>query len=544
MKKLVPIILLTLLVNIFSLSAQSISASGELSGCNGVSGKYVIPDNVTSIADFAFFQSDVSEVVIPAGVKSIGKLAFAYCYKLNKVEFQKGSQLSLIDEDAFSECTALSSISLPNGLKKIGARAFWLNSALTEVQLPESLEALPPYCFQSCTEITEISLPKGLKVIGENAFAGCRSLLEVEMNGVDSIATKAFYGCRLLRSFDLPETLRSIADSAFMKCELLTSITLPKSVQVVGDKLFRGCTKLKKIEVALGNPNFKSIDGILYSKDETIVYECPYTFASEKYVLPKTVRVIRPYAFFDCPKVQGISIPQEIEKIGLCALTNNGISEFDFAGNKKYPVLQGGIYYETMIEGVPALVAMAYPSLKSGKCQVPDHTILLAQGSFYGCKEMTEIVLPASLQMIDTLAMAYTTGMKDISCYAVKPPLTMSDCFLGVDQSQVTAHVLSGSLYQYTTQGSWKYFVYGEDVANQSILSETESPEIRALGKRGEYVVVFPTDCEYEVYDTMGNRLQGGKAQAQSPVYIPKSCTAKVLRVMGLSREAQTYKLL
>lgn len=116
--------LIGVLLSPLSLSAQTIN-DGVLSDCTGLSGRYVVPDEVTKIADYTFFMSSVTEVVIGKNVQEIGNAAFQNCMNLESVTFATGSKLQSIGDDVFSDCPKLTTIALPEGLKRMGVRTFW-----------------------------------------------------------------------------------------------------------------------------------------------------------------------------------------------------------------------------------------------------------------------------------------------------------------------------------------------------------------------------------------------------------------------------------
>lgn len=506
-------------VNELCLNAQTIE-DGVLTDARSVKGRYEIPATVTKIADFAFFQGSVSEVVIPASVKEIGLCAFYECTNLVKVEFAPNSRLETMGDQVFDSCTKLTSINLPSGVRKMGHNTFYSDSALLSVVLPEQLEVLPPYTFQSCYKLAQVTIPVGTKVLSENAFAGCRGLTSVAMHGVDSIATKAFYGCLRLESITFPKTLRIVADSAFMNCTALTEVTYPKSLTFSGARVFRGCTQLKSIKVESGNPYLKSENGILYSQDGATLFECPAQFASDKYTLANTVKVIRPYAFFECSLVKGIEIPATIERIGLAALACNGIAEFSFEGNDRYTVHQGGIYYNTQDkDGNAVKVALAYPSKREGDHTVMDGTLLVAQYAFAGCSGLKHLTLPASLLQLDTMSLSGCTGLTDISAYPMTPPSTKAGCFLGVYQPRVSLHVQTAALQAYAMHSEWMLFNFGADlgaVANP-VVEQAETSWCRT--DRG--VDLFPKEGgEYRLYDYSGRIIAWGKVRTGEVLHL------------------------
>ena len=96
--------------------------------------------------------------------------------------------------------------------------------------------------FSNCSSLTSINIPEGVTSIGSYAFDGCSSLTSINIpEGVTSIGSSAFYYCSSLTSINIPENVTSIGESAFMYCIGLTSITIPNSVTSIGSSAFSSC---------------------------------------------------------------------------------------------------------------------------------------------------------------------------------------------------------------------------------------------------------------------------------------------------------------
>ena len=112
----------------------------------------------------------------------------------------------------------------------------------------------------------------------------------------------------------IPAGLTSIPDSAYYKNTELTSLTIPASVETLGNNIVDHCFKLVYIGVDPENPYFKSIGGVLYSKDGKTLILCPPGKTGE-FVVPEHVKQIAPYAFRTCKKLSSIVLPAGIEEI-------------------------------------------------------------------------------------------------------------------------------------------------------------------------------------------------------------------------------------
>lgn len=447
----------------FFLQAQTIE-NGVLTSCSGVSGEYRVPDNVREIGEGAFFYSGVTKVYIPASVEIIGKSAFYLSQSLQRVEFASGSKLKTVRDLAFSECIQLQQIDIPNSVDSIGANAFTFCDALRTVTLPTNLKQLSYGTFSSCTALTRIVVPQSCKVIGEFAFGNCTGLSYVDIQGADSISTKAFYHCSVLPSLKLPETLKVIGDSAFMRCEALVSLEIPASLEKVGDKLFLRCPHFEGFTVAAGSSNFMAENGVLYSKDKAILHECPQQYATDMFEISASTKAIRPMAFFECNAVKGISIPETIEGIGIASLSNNGMTVFNFKGNERYCFHDGVIYAKLKSQDGWALLATPCQGSKTDLILLPK-TVFIADYALACCTNLKNVTMPESLKYVGSFAFYNDQALKNLTCYAVEAPQLLECAFGEVPFNKVYLHVKPGSINSYQL-AEW-LFLIGDDITGE-----------------------------------------------------------------------------
>ena len=110
-----------------------------------------------------------------------------------------------IGREAFLDCTALTSVTIPTSVKTIGWYAFSGCTGLTSVTIPDSVTTLDWFAFSGCTGLTKVTIGNGVTCIDASAFAGCTNLTNVTVgNGVTSIGWSAFKGCAKLSSINIP----------------------------------------------------------------------------------------------------------------------------------------------------------------------------------------------------------------------------------------------------------------------------------------------------------------------------------------------------
>ena len=173
-------------------------------------------------------EGSIAAAVVPATVNingkdcpvtAIGSAAFSGCTSLASIALPEG--LQTINGYAFYGCTSLESIALPEGLQTINGSTFEGCTALASIDLPEGLETIGSYAFAACTALASIALPEGLQSIGEYAFRNCTSLESIALpEGLQTINGGTFDGCTALQSVDLPSTMLEIASGVFEDADL------------------------------------------------------------------------------------------------------------------------------------------------------------------------------------------------------------------------------------------------------------------------------------------------------------------------------------
>ena len=216
-----------------------------LYGCKNT----VIPSSVTSIGENAFYEcSGLTSVTIPNSVTSIGERAFYDCSGLTSVTIP--NSVTSIEYQTFYGCSGLTSITIGNSVTSIGVRAFEGCSGLTSVTIPNSVTSIGYDAFSCCYGLTSVTIPNSVTSIGGSAFWGCSGLTSVTIpNSVTSIGESAFYGCSGLTSVTIPNSVTSIGGWAFQYCRGLTSVIIPNSVTSIGISTFSGCSSLTSITI-------------------------------------------------------------------------------------------------------------------------------------------------------------------------------------------------------------------------------------------------------------------------------------------------------
>ena len=450
----------------------------------------VIPESVTSIGNAAFYGcSALTSITIPASIESIGVSAFYYCYGLEKVivkdiaawcdisfeyNFYQNDTSSnplsyahhlYSDEDteitelvipesvtsignyAFYGCSGLTAITIPASVESIGNDAFYGCSGLTAITIPESVTRIGSCAFENCSGLTfvtihgnslsiensaffncsalySVTIYKGVTSIGGSAFSGCVGLMYVTIpEGVESIGSKAFYNCNRLTSIEIPEGVVSVGDQAFYNCSRMSSVTIPASLTGIGSGAFGGCYGLQKVVIKdiaawcgisfntnTSNPLYYA--GHLYSDENTEITDL---------IIPEGVSSIGNYAFEYCSSLTSVTLPEGVSSIGNYAFCDCS-----------------SLTSVTLPEGITSI----------------------GNNAFYYCNSLTSVTIPKSVTNIGNGAFYEIWDIRDVYSNNPTPPaVNASDNIFNENvESDATLHVPAGCKDKYRTAIYWRYF--------------------------------------------------------------------------------------
>lgn len=168
--------------------------------CNSFT-SITIPDSVTSIEKYAFGNcNSLASITIPDSVTSIGSSAFSgNCFKTagplgGGYDYEFG-WTETIPAHAFSNCNNLTNIVIPESITSIGSYAFSICSSLTSITIPDGVTSIDSYTFVSCKNLTNITIPDSVTSIGECAFMDCYALTSIFIPSATTFGSTAFSGC-------------------------------------------------------------------------------------------------------------------------------------------------------------------------------------------------------------------------------------------------------------------------------------------------------------------------------------------------------------
>ena len=346
MNKRFTALMTTLILSVFF----SISASADVVEVDGIyydisettatvtygkkeySGDIVIPESityenskysVTSIGDWAFsYCTGLTSITIPNSVTSIGNYTFFGCSGLTSVTIP--NSVTSIGDYAFYDCCSLTSITIPNSVTSIGDGTFSGCSGLTSITIPNSVTSIGELAFDGCSGLTSVTIPNSVTSIGDYVLNRCYGIKNtIIVNDMFVYLPKTYTG-----HYSIPENITKIIGGAFEDCSGLTSVTIPNSVTSIGGHAFFFCSGLTSVTI------------------------------------PNSVTSIGDFAFSECSGLTSVTIPNSVTSIGDWAFDCCDNLKNVYCYSEEVPSTNVWIFDGTYIENatlhVPASAIEAY----------------------------------------------------------------------------------------------------------------------------------------------------------------------------------------
>ena len=344
--------------------------------------------------------SRLTNVTIGNGVTSIGGSAFYGCTGLTSVTI--GGSVTSISKSAFDNCKGLTSIivgkentkyhSSGNCLIETTSKTLIFGCKTSVIPSDGSVTSIGDYAFSGCTGLTRITIPNSVTSIGYSAFYNCTGLTSVTIgNSVTSIGDCAFYNCAGLTSITIPNNVTIIGGSAFAGCTGLTSVTIGNSVTSIGENTFSDCKRLTTVN---WNATECKSAGSYYS--DPIFKGCSNLATVN---IGDNVKIIPSYAFSDCKRLTSIIVPDSVTSIGFWAFGgtawyNNQPDGLVYAGKVAY-IYKGTMPSNTSIvlkEGTLGITEAAFQGCTGlTSITIPDSVTSIGKYAFYDCSGLTSI---------------------------------------------------------------------------------------------------------------------------------------------------------
>ncbi len=301
-----------------------------------------------------------------------------------------GKSVTSIGSDAFSDCSSLTNITIPDSVTSIYNYAFNSCSSLTNITIPNSVTYIGYQIFRECSSLTNIKVdnsnPNYSSVDGNFFNKDKTKLIQYAIgktdthytipNSVTSVGDIAFSWCSSLTNVIIPDSVTSIGGWAFYSCTSLSNVTIPAGVTSIGENVFYNCSDLANINVNNGNPNYSSVDGNLFNKNKTKLIQYAIGKTNTHYTIPASVTNIGEYAFYNCRNLTNVTISGGIKYIDDYAFTN-------FIG----------------------LTSIT----------IPDSVTQIGRRAFSDCSNLISVTIPKSLTSIDSYAFESCTSLTSIT---------------------------------------------------------------------------------------------------------------------------------
>jgi hypothetical protein len=291
-----------------------------------------------------------------------------------------------------------------NGLPvtSIKNEAFFNCSNLTSITIPNSITSIGIDAFLGCSKLTSVVIPASVTNIGVNAFHRCNRLNSILVDVLNPAYSSSADGVvfnkektRLVRcpgakagSYVIPNSVTSIADCAFNYCTNLTSVMIPNSVTNIEIGAFGFCSGLTSISVDAANPAYiNSADGVVFNKEKNCLVCYPGGKVGD-YVIPNSVTSIGNEAFMGCSRLTSVTIPDSVTSIGFYAF-----------------------------QGCSGLTSVAIPATVTtiDNCTfrdctnltnvtIPNGVVRVGWAEFCGCTSLTNLIFPSSVTSIGEYA--------------------------------------------------------------------------------------------------------------------------------------------
>lgn len=289
----------------------------------------VLPDTLTDIGGSLSGFKNVTEITIPGSVK-VFNATLQYMKQLRTLTFEEGVE-EIASGSVVSGCKNLTTIHLPSSLQKLsGTGTFSGASALTDITLPEGIAITEGSTFSECTSLKSITLPASITTIPSYMFAGCSALERVTAKGtITAIGNSAFKSDTALTEIPDLSQVTSIGDRAFYGCSALKTVDL-HSVTTMEYGAFQGCDALSG-EIDLSNLEEIPGHAFCYDPNITSVITCPtlrsigdwaFIWADISTIsLPETLKSIGTYTFYKASLSGTVALPDSLTQLGASAFS-------------------------------------------------------------------------------------------------------------------------------------------------------------------------------------------------------------------------------
>ena len=363
----------------------------------------------------AFYNcSGLTSVAIPDSVTNIGAYAFYNCNEL-LYDTTTVPGVKLVDGWAVGYADSLSGDLNLTGIRGIGASAFSGCSGVTSVSIPNNVTSIGASAFSDCSGLTSVLIVPGRGLcVGSKAFSGCTSLGAVgisdlaawcETEFADAAANPLsvahnFYTTKLVKELTVPDSVGRIGSYAFSGCNGFTNVTIPSSVTSIGVSAFQNCSCLKSVHI----DDVAAWCKISFGNDKAN----PLYYARELYlngslvtdlIIPSNVTRIEDSAFYNCSDLISVTIPDGVLNIGNRAFYNCSVLTDVMIGN-----------------GITNIGSSAFWGCRGlTNIMIGNGVMSIGASAFYNCSGMTSVTIPGLLTDIEASVFSGCSGLTSVT---------------------------------------------------------------------------------------------------------------------------------
>lgn len=196
---------------------------------------------------------------------------------------------------------------------------------------------------------------------------------------------------------EIKDGVNRIGEYALRNCRYIKELIIPESVSVIGTGAFIGCKLLENITVDADNQSFKSVDGVLYSKDGSFLYLYPMGRSNSSFDIHDGVTTVFNYAFYSCENLKNVTLPEGVLIIAANTFAYSGITQIEIPSTVKY-FGERAFYHCTKLTSV----------------NIPEAVTEINDWAFYGCSSLTEVTIPKGVRTIGKYAFSSCLSLKSL----------------------------------------------------------------------------------------------------------------------------------